>query len=449
MVNPFQQARLSRDPRFDGLFFVAVISTGIFCRPICPARLPAEANVRYFRAAHQASEAGYRPCLRCRPDSAPGSWAWLGSQTTLQRAISLIQQHPGVRVSALCAKLGISERYLHKLFSQHLGIAPKAFILTEQLLQAKRLLQQTPLGITEVAINCGFNSARSLQHHMQKRWSLAPGALRQSNACQQTLELKLAYRPPYNWAHMRQFLALRQVTAMERVDDSSYSRTFTHQDATGWMRVSHEPADHRLALSLRLSDHRYLSTVIHRIRRMFDLDAEPSTINLALKRAGLNHAVGDSGLRIPGIWSPFEAGCRAILGQQVSVKASIRLLTTLVAQLGEEHATGERLFPSPQSVAASDLSFLKLPGARRDSLRRLAEHLATEPEASPAQWVALKGIGPWTVDYVRMRQQGAPDIWLGGDLIIKKQITRMDLSPDEAAPWRSYLTLALWSLPCP
>lgn len=442
----YQQARLARDRRFDGEFFVAVKTTGIFCRPICPANLPQEKNVEYYPLAQQAMEAGYRPCLRCRPDSAPQSWAWKGVDTTVERAVRLIKQSPQVQLSELVERLGISDRYLRDLFKQKLGIGPKKFQLYERLLFAKQLLHQSGLSVEQVAQASGFSSARRLQENMKASLGLTPARIRSQKREQNgVLQLQLAYRPPYNWAHVRDFLCVRAIAEIEKITETSYSRTFIIDGVTGWFRAEHNPRKCVFDVSLKLSDASQLKRVISEIRRVLDLDAEPVVINQSLMSAGLEQSSIVEGIRIPGVWSSFEAGCRAILGQQISVKAAINLLNTLAVELGEHSCFGFH-FPLPEAIAESDLAFLGMPARRKDTLRNFAHACSSSCNEELDGWLDIKGVGPWTVAYAKMRGQSNPDIWLNSDLVIKKQIAQHELTADNAAPWRSYLTFQLWSM---
>ncbi|MCC2617121.1 helix-turn-helix domain-containing protein [Aestuariibacter halophilus] len=449
----FQNARLARDRRFDGRFFVAVKTTGIFCRPICPAPAPKESNVEYFDLAHQAVQAGYRPCIRCRPDSAPSSYAWKGVDTTLERAIRLLKANPHQDIATIAQRLGITDRYCRQLFNQRLGVSPKQFQLAEQLLFAKQLLQQSPLPVEQVAQACGFQSARRLQDNMRRHFNLTPKQLRRADIdLPSTLTLSLSYRPPYDWLGVRRFLALRAVEGMETVTEHSYSRTinlFSENGqvvVTGDIHATHVPDAHRFDVQLRLSDIGYVKPVVEQLRRCLDLDADPASIARGLSDAGIDVGQQTPGLRLPGVWHPFEAGVRAVLGQQVSVTAAIGLVTRVVDELGQCHSSG-RFFPTPEAVANSELSFLRMPGARRQALRTLATFFVDAPQAAlqPENWLALKGIGPWTVAYAKLRGCSEPDIFLEGDLVIRKQRQSVSLRPEMATPWRSYLTFQLWA----
>lgn len=458
-IQQFQQARLSRDPRFDGHFFVAVKTTGIFCRPICPANLPQEKNVEYFIIAQQAMGAGYRPCLRCRPDSAPQSCAWQGVNTTVERAIKLLRDNLHLSITDIADKLGVTDRYLRQLFHKKLAISPKQYQLYEQVLFAKQLLHQTQLPIDHVAHASGFGDARRLQYNIKRVTNLTPKQIRRTpSADKQVLSLTLAYRPPYNWPHLRDFLTRRAIPSMEHITQHSYARNFTFKGCHGQFHAQHLADKQQFLVKLSMQSFEQLRPVLQTIKRILDLDADTMLIEQQLAQSGLpahNHV---SGIRIPGIWDTFEAGCRAILGQQISVNAAIKLVSKLVDRLGQQccdvqsafmgtdDLTLTHYFPTPQQVAHSDLTFLGMPQSRRDTLRRFAQFYQQQTQDIPDQWLSLKGIGPWTIAYAKMRGLSDPDIWLGTDLVIKKQLAIHPLDPEIARPWRSYLTFTLWSM---
>ncbi len=452
-----RRARLARDPRFDGRFFVAVKTTGIYCRPICPAPAPKEKNVRYFDSAVAAANQGFRPCLRCRPDSAPASFAWKGTDTTLERALKLIDNGALLEgsVERLSERLGIGPRYLNKLFQAKLGTSPKQYALYQQLLFAKSLLQQTSMPVTEIALAAGFGSVRRFNDCFVRSLQLTPTALRRQSGGKTAtgLTLLLSYRPPYAWSALRDFLQARLIPGLEWCSEHSYGRTFRWPQADGaflegYFTARHRPERCGFSVTLELSRPGSLLPIIRNIRRLLDLDADIALIEEQLK---LLPGLGDRiipGLRLPGIWDPFEAGVRAVLGQQVSVAAARGLVTQVVDQVGP--SLGEhRLFPTPAELAEADLGFLKMPGRRRDTLTRLAEHcVQAGVDSDPDGWEALPGIGPWTVRYARMRGLSDSDIWLGSDLGVKRALERegLTLEPSQASPWQSYLTFQLWNL---
>jgi len=454
----YRQASLSRDARFDGKFFVGVKTTGIYCRPICPAKPPKEENVEYFDYAHQAAKAGYRPCLRCNPDSAPDSARWNGVNTTLKRAKQLIDDGALEQASLknLSARLGISDRYLRQIFNKHLGISPKAYALFKQCEFAKNLLHQTNLSITDIALASGFKSIRRFNDCFKKQFSLNPSDVRKKQVSPNSqIELKLYYRPPYNWQHLQGFLAARQIEGLEWSDETNYGRTFKwggkneqhDEQCKGFFTATHNEESNRFDVKIEIDNIRQLKAVVNNIRRILDLDADSKTIEQCLENNGFTGLV--KGLRLPGTWSVFEAGIRAILGQQISVVAACNLVKTVMNVLGEKTNDGKVYFPTITSIAESDFEFLKIPGRRKQTLVNLAQHFQTADYPNePDSWLALKGIGPWTVDYAKMRGLSDPDIYLGGDLGVIKAMekTGSNIKPEKSAPFRSYLTFQLWNL---
>ncbi len=458
-----REARLARDARYDGLFFVAVKTTGIFCRPICPAVAPKEKNVHYYREASQAAQAGYRPCFRCRPDSAPQSCAWAGTQTTLHRAMRLIDQGAlqGGTLPELADRLGIGERYLRKLFEQNLGLSPKSYGLFQQLLFAKKLLHESALPISAVATAAGFNSVRRFNDAFAKQMQAKPSDIRRKKSLSpQIICLSLTYRPPFNWQAMLGYWQQRAITGVEWVNGEQYGRTFTYKSLVSKSvckgHFSLRPMKDRNALELRieLDQADQLRQVLAHIRSALDLDADLSTIECHLAREPAMAKRLTPGLRIPGIWHPYEAAIRAILGQQVSIAAARTHLSLLVEGLGErdENDPQRLYFPSPKVVGNSELDMLKMPTRRRDTVREFSRWYAQaseEEQQNPEHWLALKGIGPWTVDYVKMRAFADPDIWLASDLGVKKALEKIlqeapNFSADALSPWRSYATFHLW-----
>lgn len=438
-----RQARLSRDARFDGRFFVAVKTTGIFCRPICPACPPKEDNVDYFSTA--AVQAGYRPCLRCRPDSAPGSWAWKGVETTLQRAIQLIEQGTLQEQSLveLADRLGISDRYLRQLFQQHLGMPPKQYALFQQLMFAKQLLHSSSMSIADVGLAAGFNSVRRFNDAFHKTLKLKPGDIRKGAKSSLHNSIQLAYRPPLNWQHTLNFYHLRLVQGTEQIEADSYARSFRLQDTQGWFRVT-PSQNNTLSMQFQLDDMTRLRALVSQVRRLLDLDADCHSIEAHLAQTPL-HALLSSGLRIPGVWSAWEAGVRAVLGQQVSVKAAITHLNRLVEQLSPMIGNW-RYFPTPEAVAQADLSFLKMPQSRKDTLKALARLVQAEPNSDPEAWLGIRGIGPWTIQYAQLRGCSEPDHFLHSDLVIKKALSGLEpFDTTQLSPWGSYATFHCWN----
>ncbi|MCS6160753.1 Ada metal-binding domain-containing protein [Shewanella baltica] len=529
-----REARMSRDPRFDGKFFVGVLTTGIYCRTVCPAVAPKEQNVRYFDSAVKAAQAGLRPCLRCRPDSAPGSNPWKGTGTTLARAISLIEAgalagkssgEPASTVTQLADRLGISSRYLNKLFTEGFGTSPKQYALYRQLLFAKQLLHQTQLPITQVALAAGFNSIRRFNEAFKQTLQLTPTQLRKTALTKAEkvqvidsstgfgeidtlgefvphygLTLYQYYRPPLDWASQLAFYRLRAVTGMEwftpqmshpqasdavqiadetyvsaeaKADDNGleYGRCFAIGKMRGTVQIFHEPKLNRFKLAIALTEDSAvdeLQLLVTEVRRILDLDADMQQIEQGLSTLPSLGLTPFSGLRIPGAGSLFEAVCRAILGQQVTVVQATKLLNILVEAYGERFSLNGReyrLFPTPEAIREASLTELKMPGARKLALNALAAFICEHPEASVDDWLSVKGIGPWTIAYAKLRGLGDPNVFLHSDLIVKKHLlalyiknNKLDETATAAvsypqlceqlsqhiAPWGSYLTFQLW-----
>ncbi len=471
-----EQARLSRDARFDGLFFTAVTSTGIYCRPVCPAPPPKPRNIVYYRHAAAAEAAGFRPCLRCRPELAPGDGTWRRGDEVVARALKLIDQGALAEapLSALAGKVGLGERQLRRLFTERLGATPVEVHGTRRLLFAKQLLTETALPITQVALAAGFGSLTRFNTAFREEYRMAPRQLRKRDAppAHGTMTLRLGYRPPYDFGAMLDFLRGRALPGVEAVDERSYARVIGTADAPGWLRVSAwsaSPDDHALRLELHGAAPAELLGIVGRLRRMFDLDADPHAIAQALGVDARLRPLLERrpGLRLPSGWDGFEIAVRAVIGQQVSVAAA----RTLTARLAQRHGTplaapfGDGLthvFPTPDILAGVDLTEVGLTRARADTVRGLSRALLDgrvdfRPERTledfAARWVALPGIGPWTAHYMALRALGHPDAFPADDLVLQKAVptdgTRMTaraLSARAEAwrPWRAYAVIQLW-----
>jgi len=466
------RARISRDARFDGKFFVAVTSTGIYCRPICPARTSKRSNIRFYPTAAAAAAAGYRPCLRCRPEAAPGTPAWQGTCAVVQRALRLIEAGvlDDASVDDLAERLGIGARHLHRLFLQHVGAPPIVVAQTRRLHFAKRLLDQTKLPITEIALAAGFGSVRRFNSAFHQTYGRAPRECRQQRAAgpgeQNEVILRLAYRPPYDWIQVRDFLAARALPGVEQVDEQGYSRTVVTPDGYGIIWVRPAAGEDALELHVRGTSSRALLQLSSSARRMFDLAADPARITLAFASDSLMAPLVKRrpGLRIPGAWDPFECAVRAILGQQVSVAAgrtfAARLVMRIGRRVGETESGLTHLFPSPQDVAKADLDGLGLTSARIKALRSLATAVAAghvafdRPATEVCETLAsLPGIGRWTTEYVALRALGEPDAFPASDLVLRRMASNngvplgeraLNLRAESWRPWRGYATLHLW-----
>ncbi|CAK3061427.1 AraC family transcriptional regulator, regulatory protein of adaptative response / DNA-3-methyladenine glycosylase II [Vibrio crassostreae] len=438
-------ARYARDARFDGMFFTAVKTTGIFCRPICPASPPKEENVEYFSHQAQALKAGYRPCLRCRPDSAPFSPAWKGVETTFLRALQLIDNgalNTGSIVD-LATRLGISDRYLRTLFDNYIGVSPKQYSLYSQLMFAKQLLHTSSMSITDVGFASGFNSTRRFNDAFLKELKLSPSQIRRSKPNNNlSNHIQLGFHGPLDWRHLLSFYRRRMIEGIEEVGEDYYQRTVNVNGSKGWFKAT-LVKDNRLDIEFELDDINQLRSLIANIRRMFDLDVDIAKVEAFFETIDPN-LVAKSGIRIPGVWNPWEAGVRAILGQQVSVTAAIGQLNLLVKELSD--ASEKAYFPTPKQIAEADVSFLRMPGSRKETLKRFAEYMVDNETEHPSKWIELKGIGPWTIQYALLRGLSEPNHLLVGDLVVKKFIEyRPAIDTESVSPWGSYATFHCWN----
>jgi AraC family transcriptional regulator of adaptative response / DNA-3-methyladenine glycosylase II len=466
------RARRSRDPRFDGKFFIGVTSTGIYCRPVCPSPTSKSANVRYYPTAAAAAEAGFRPCLRCRPEAAPGTPAWMGTSAVVRRALRLIDDGAldDASVNHLATRVGVGARHLDRLFLQYVGASPIAVAQTRRLHFAKHLLDETDLPITQIALAAGFGSIRRFNGAFQETYARAPRELRKRprGDARDEIVLRLAYRPPYHWKQVHDFLATRALPGVERVDARGYARTVALSTGPAIVFVRPLESEDALELRVRGAPPGALFQLSSAARRAFDLAADPAAIALAFKSDPLLSPLVNNrpGLRIPGAWDPFECAVRAVLGQQVSVAAGRTLAARLVARAGQEIGTGieelTHLFPSPVQLEAANLDGLGITGARIRALKAMARAVMdgqldfTLPAADVASALAsLPGFGDWTAQYVSLRALAEPDAFLSGDLVLRR-IAGPDGSPLTARllearaeawrPWRGYAVMHLWHL---
>ena len=466
------RARLSRDARFDGKFFIAVTSTRIYCRPICPSPVSKSTNVRYYATAAAAAEAGFRPCLRCRPEAAPGTPAWVGTLGAVRRGLRLVEEGflDDHSVDDLARRLGIGARHLHRLFVKHVGASPIAVASTCRLHCAKRLLDDTRFSITSIAMASGFGSVRRFNDAFRHTYGRAPRELRKRReslaAPAETVVLRLAYRPPYDWAALHRFLAGRAIPGVELIDGAAYVRTVAGKRGATVIRV--EPIDDEDALAFRVTgtDPATLLELTATARRVFDLGADPARIRLAFRDDDLLAPLVDRrpGLRIPGTWDAFECAVRAIVGQQVSVTGARTLLARIVQRAGEPVTTSAgltHLFPTPKSLFAANLTGLGLTDMRIRALKDVSRAVldrkvdldAPAEEVIPSL-VRLRGIGDWTAQYVALRALGEPDAFPASDLVLRKvagngqgSLTARALEQRAEAwrPLRSYAAMHLWA----
>lgn len=468
----------TRDARFDGRLFVGVRTTGIYCRPICPARTPKFENVSFYACAAAAQEAGFRPCLRCRPEISPDLAFWRGTTNTVSRALALIEAGglDEADVEGLANRLGVGARQLRRLFRQHVGASPIAVAQTRRVHLAKQLIHETALPMAEVALASGFNSVRRFNETFLQMFGRSPATLRRSRDRSRreagALSVRLPYRPPYDWDAMLSFLRMRAIPGVELVSDNVYRRTIAIADVCGVISVA--PADkNRVDVSVRFPDMAALPQIIARVRRVFDLAADPDTIgaHLSLDPTLAPLVAARPGLRVPGAWDGFELAVRAIFGQQITVPAATKLLGRLVEAHGVRlpATTGDveglsHLFPSAARLAGADLAGLGMPRARAMAVTSLARAIAADPtifsrgaslEEAIAKLRSLPGIGEWTAQYIAMRELREPDAFPAADIGLLRAMATADgrrPSPAELLsramrwrPWRAYAALHLWA----
>ncbi|WP_214106716.1 AlkA N-terminal domain-containing protein [Acrocarpospora catenulata] len=451
-------ALTARDARFDGRFYTAVTSTGIYCRPICPARTPARRNVRFYAHAAAAEAAGFRPCRRCRPELSPGSPGWDVRADLVGRALRLIDDGVAddLGVAGLARRLHVTERHLRRLFTTEVGTGPLAVARTRRLLLAKQLLTETPLPVTEVAFAAGFGSVRQFNAAMKESYGFAPGDLRKAvgplrsaagPSEPQGLTLRLGYREPYDAESLLRFLASRAIPGVESVaQDGDAVLSYSRVIPGGTLTLA--PAAGHVRLTVQVDDMRRLARIVARCRRLLDLDADPDAIESVLGPTALGPLVAKRpGLRVPGAFDAFELVVRAVVGQQVSVAGARTLLGRICAG---------GAFPTAGELAERDLSGIGLTNRRITTLRAVATAVAGgdidldggDPAETAAALLEIPGIGPWTVGYIALRALRDPDAWPGGDLVLRKTMARLAIPETEIErwrPWRAYAALHLWN----
>ena len=464
------RARRSRDARFDGRFFIAVTSTGVYCRPICPARAPKDEHVRYFPSAAAAETAGFRPCLRCRPEASPGTPAWLGTSALVSRALRLITEGAldDGGVERLADRVGVTGRHLRRLFLQHLGATPLDVALTRRVHFAKKLLDETTLAIDQVAYASGFGSLRRFNSQIRRTYKRTPTELRRLArrhlvADPGCYRFHLAYRPPYDWDAALAFLSARATPGVESVIGSHYRRSIQIEGKTGFIDVSHLESRSALVLDVRFSDARALLFIVERVRRVFDLGADPAVIEQHLRPDPLlrQPLARHPGIRTPGAWDGFELAVRAIVGQQISVRAGTTIAGRIASMFGSPVADGrglDRLFPAPAQLANAAIERAGVTTARAGTIRSLARTVADgtisfkpslDGRGTVSALRALPGIGAWTAEYIAMRAFGEPDAFPSGDLALRRaagDCTPRELERKSEAwrPWRAYAVMLLW-----
>ncbi len=476
------RALQGRDARFDGLLFVGVTSTGIYCRPVCPARTAKFENCRFFGSAAAAQEAGFRPCLRCRPETAPDLASWRGTSNTVSRALALINDGAldgnSASIEALADRLGLGERHLRRLFLQHLGASPISVAQTRRVLFAKQLIHETRMPMTEVALASGFGSVRRFNETFQNLFHRPPSALRRKSSASPAgaeagVTLRLRYRPPYDWDSMLGHLQARAIPGVEVVENESYLRTVEMDGFVGSVEVAHLPQRQSLGVTIRFSKVRSLPAIVTRVRRLFDVGADIETIDAHLSSDPLLAPLvaQHPGLRAPGGWDGFELAVRATLGQQISVTAARRLAGQLVALHGKpvpaahvSHPSLSHVFPSAKRLASAESLGLAMPSARQASLKALAEAAVADPnlfrpfgtiEEALVRLRSIRGVGEWTAQYIALRAIRETDAFPASDIGLLRGAAMLDGARPTSAglldraepwrPWRAYAAQHLWA----
>lgn len=474
------RALQSRDSRFDGLIFVGVASTGIYCRPICPARTPKFEHCKFFGSAAAAQDAGFRPCLRCRPETAPDLASWRGTSNTVSRALALIAEGAlagdGNSVEKLAERLGVGERQLRRLFLQHLGAPPISVEQTRRVLFAKQLIHETQMPMTEVAMAAGFGSLRRFNETFLNLFRRPPSALRRNNFKkleEKDVQLRLRYRPPYDWDCMLAFLQARAVPGVEMVQGDRYFRTVEVDGVLGSIAVSHLIQQQSLGVKIRFPNVRLLPAIVARVRCLFDLGADIETIDRHLSADPVLAPLvaRRPGLRAPGGWDGFEIAVRAVLGQQISVAAARGLAGQLVALHGRSvpkplrmHPDLSQVFPTAKRLASASSIGLRIPKARLRTLKAVAEAGVADPklfralgniEQTVARLQAIDGIGEWTAQYIALRAIRDMDAFPSTDIGLLRGVASIDGKAASAAsllsraeswrPWRAYAAQHLWA----
>ncbi|WP_295476462.1 AlkA N-terminal domain-containing protein [uncultured Pseudomonas sp.] len=464
-------AFVARDRRFDGWFFMGVSSTGIYCRPVCPVRAPLARHCTFYASAAAAEQAGYRPCLRCRPELAPGHATMDVSGRLAQAAARLIEEGylSGRSLEDLAQRVGVSGRHLRRIFEAEFGVGLIDFAQTQRLLTAKRLLTDTGLSMAEVALAAGFGSVRRFNDVFQARYGLNPSRLRKARHLPgaRSLSFELAYRPPFNWPGVLAFLAHRCAAGVDQVVDDSYSRVLEVERAgerfTGWVCVRQRAARHALEVQVSASLQPVIAQVLGAVRRIFDTGCRPDLVDAHLGEL----AEGLPGMRVPSVPDGFEIAVRAVVGQQISVLRARQILTRIAERYGTPLAEGpdglQRAFPTARALAElapQALVATGLIGIRAEAIIAVAREVAAgrivlEPlvplEPTLTALRQIRGIGEWTVQYIAMRALGWPNAFPQGDAVLKKYLgcataAQLDDHASRWAPWRAYAVVHLWHL---
>ncbi len=475
----YEDARQTRDARFDGRFFVGVLTTGIYCRPVCPVRVPKKENVNLYKSAAAAAAAGFRPCLRCRPESSPGTPAWSGTSWKVSRTLQLIDQGflDDHSVDELAQQISVGPRQLTRLFQQHLGASPVEVAQTRRLHFAKKLLDETKMPLVDICFAAGFGSVRRFNAVFNATYGRSPKQLRYKaqiktgagkDLAAPGITLRLYYRPPFDWCALLAFLQYRAIPGVEHVTPTSYARTIRLDGKTGDFEVRFLEQGNALDVQINFPDSRLLYHIIDRVRSLFDLRADSAQIDEFLARDALMKVIVQQfpGSRVPGCWDGFEVAVRAILGQQVTVKAASTLVARIAARYGQPYHCGNpaltHVFPDANTLASAAMDNLGIVGQRIAAINAVADgvsrgrlpiHSATETTEFVREICKIKGIGEWTADYISMRALSDPNAFPHSDLILRRaaappgsELTakQLLLRAEVWQPWRAYAVILLW-----
>lgn len=459
------QALSSRDPRHDGRFYVGVTTTGIYCRPICSAR-PLKEHVRFFKSKAEAEKAGFRPCLKCRPDLSPSSIQWQGTAAVVARALGMMNrgEADGSTLPSLAARLGITDRHLRRLFREHLGASPIEVAISRRLHLARQLLTQTRLSITDIALASGFSSLRRFNDAFLITYRRNPGDFRKSlvdsSGEAESIVLRLPYLDRYDWDTLLGYFARHEVFGIDAVQDGCYLRHLQTPGGECFLKVEHLEKHRSLQLSLQLTDFADLRYVVDTVRCVFDVDHNPRQVTLPsdCPEEARNLIEAQAGIRVPGAFDPLETAVGVVLGQLVSTRQGRLNLKKLVEKFGRKsshprHPQLYRLFPTAEVLASEDLSVLGFTRVRAEAIRDLAVasldgrldlSRSCDLAATRQALARIRGIGPWTVEMIALRCLGDTDAFPASDLVLKRALDKFAAPPARFSPWRSYLALALW-----
>lgn len=450
------KAMLTRDKRFDGRFYIGVRTTGIYCRPICPAR-PKKENVTFYRSHAEAENAGYRPCLRCRPDISPGSQMWEGTAALVGRALKMISsgEADSISLTRFATKLGVTDRHLRRLFEEHLGAAPIDVAISKRLHLARLLLSQTSLSVTEIVFASGFNSIRRFNEAFRRKYKRTPREFRKEHKenaiSSEGIRLLLPILEPYDWEYIHRFLSTHRTSGVEHIEEGKYQRLLWLDQRPVRVSVERDPQKPHLVVDVEGANVTSLRPILSNVRNLFDIDHNP------FHPVGSGNAKNPKGIRIPGAFDPFETAVCIILGQLVSVEQASVKIRKLVNSHGKQVKSSfqnlTHLFPSPDILAQADLSTLGITKVRSEAIRELARRVTSGNislgRASPLQETReklslIKGIGPWTVEMIAMRCLGDTNAFPKNDLIIQRALEKLNINVESWNPWKAYLTLWIW-----